>query len=122
VSVEHQHHVGADALRVIARRGEDGGRVAAGYRLTKSEVRSQHGHTVCQLAGAEADQVLGEGPSRTQLLGRPRLDGLPRADEHCGKRHSLRDDHQTDDQEEKPVAETAHESRSNRPPIVRGPQ
>src|SRR5581483_7854020 len=35
------------------------------------------------------------------------------AGEHCGERHSLSDDHQPDDQHEKPFAETTHENRSN---------
>jgi hypothetical protein len=64
----------------------------------------------------EADQVLGQRATRAQLLGGAGLDRPMRADEHCGKRHSLGDDHQPDDQPEKPVAETAHKNRSNMSP------
>ena len=55
----------------------------------------------------------------TQLLRGARLDGAARADQHCGQRHSLRDDHQADDQHEKPFAETTHEIGSNMSSIVR---
>ena len=55
----------------------------------------------------------------TQLLGGARLHRAARARQHCGQRHSLRDDHQADDQHEKPFAETAHEIRSKCCAIVR---
>ena len=57
-----------------------------------------------------------------QLLGGARLHGARGARQHCGQRHSLRDDHQTDDQHEKPFAETTHEIPSNMLPIVGPPQ
>src|SRR5256885_14822060 len=44
---------------------------------------------------------------------------LPISDEDCGERHSLGDDHQTDDQHEKPFAETTHEFDSNMLCILR---
>ena len=111
--VQHQHQVRADALRVVARGGEDGRRVAAGHRLAEAEVGRQHCHAVGQLAGAEADEVLGQRAARAQLRGGTAFHRTTRARQHCGQRHSLRDDDQADDQHEKSFAETTHEIRSN---------
>jgi hypothetical protein len=116
VGIEHQHHVRADALCVVACRREDRRSVSARDGLAKAEIGGEDADAIRQLAGAKADQVLGERSSRAQLLRRARLDGAARTEQHCGKRHSLGDDHQPDDQHEKPVAETAHECRSNRRP------
>ena len=92
--------------------------MAAGHRLAEAEVGRQHRHAVGQLAGAEADEVLGERAAGAQLRGGARFHGTARARQHCGQRHSLRDDDQPDDQHEKSFAETAHEIRSNASRIV----
>src|SRR5213082_3863850 len=87
--------------------------------LAKAEVRRQHGHAVGELAGAKADELLGQRASGTQLLGGAGFHGTPGADQHCGERHSLGDDTQADDQHEKPFAETTHEFGSNMLCILR---
>ena len=48
-----------------------------------------------------------------QLAGRSSLDRVFDAREHCDQRHTLSDDHQSNDQHEKLVAETAHLIGSN---------
>ena len=89
--IEEQHHVRADALGIVSGGRENGGRIAARDRLAEAKVGRQHGHAVGQLAGAKADQVLGERAAGAQLLGGARLDRVAGADEHCGQRHSLGD-------------------------------
>src|SRR2546430_129199 len=66
-------------------------RIATCGRPAKAEVGSQHGGAVGEVAGAKADQVLGERAAGAQLLGGARLDRVAGADEHCGQRHSLGD-------------------------------
>ena len=81
--------------------------------LAEAEVARQHGHAAGQLAGAETDELLDERSAGTQAFGGTCFDVVSRTGKHCGQRHSLSDDHQSNDQYEKPFAETAHETDSN---------
>ena len=67
VCVEHQHHVGTDALCIVPGRRKDGGHVAARHRLAEAEIRRQHADADRQLHGAKVDQLLGQRSSRAQL-------------------------------------------------------
>ncbi len=113
--VQDDDHVRLDALRGVACGGEDGGsvRTARSYDLTEPVVRCEHRDGVGQLIRTETDELLDERSPGPQPFPRARLDVVRGAGKHCGQRHSLSDDDQSDDQYEKPFAETTHETDSN---------
>ncbi len=113
MSIQEQNHVRANALSVVLGRRENGRGIGACHRLPESEIAGEHGDRIGELSGTETDQLLNERCAGTQLLGRARFDVVSRARQHCGQRHSLSDDDQSDDQYEKPFAETTHETDSN---------
>ena len=101
------------ALLLAAERMVEGSLLLRGDGLAEAEVPRQHRDAAGQLTGAETDQLLDERSAGTQPLRSARFDVVRRTGKHCGERHSLSDDHQPDDQYEKPFAETTHETDSN---------
>ncbi len=115
MGVENDDHIGLDPLCGVARCREDSRSVRTGrcHSLAEPVIPRQHSDGVGQLIGAETDQLLDKCSPGSQPFARARLHVVGGARKHCGQRHSLSDDHQSDDQYEKPFAETTHETDSN---------